>query len=159
MCVAGVNVLTEERRKKGLKGDVYHHAGYPAVAKKASEEDRATKGREPIFIVGHSLGGDAAIAMSEILQKHGVPVTLLVIYDAYAPRVVPSNVRHVINYHQYEALDSAGAKLKLEPGFKGKVENIDVAKESSAIDHFNIDKQESLHEATIKVILARTRRK
>ncbi len=155
----GMNVLTENLRQNGIKADVYNHAGYPAVAKKAIEEYRATKGREPIFIVGHSLGGDAAIAMSEILQKSGVPVTLLVIYDAYAPRVVPSNVRHVINYHQYEALDSPGAKLKLEPGFKGKAENIDVAGESSAIDHFNIDKQKSLHEATIKAIISRTRRK
>jgi thioesterase domain-containing protein len=155
----GMNVLTENLRQNGIKADVYNHAGYPAVAKKAIEEYRATKGREPIFIVGHSLGGDAAIAMSEILQKSGVPVTLLVIYDAYAPRVVPSNVRHVINYHQYEALDSPGAKLKLEPGFKGKAENIDVAGESEGIDHFNIDKQKSLHEATIKAIISRTRRK
>lgn len=155
----GMNVLTDNLRQNGIKADVYNHAGYPAVAKKAIEEYRATKGREPIFIVGHSLGGDAAIAMSEILQKSGVPVTLLVIYDAYAPRVVPSNVRHVINYHQYEALDSPGAKLKLESGFKGKAENIDVAGESSAIDHFNIDKQKSLHEATIKAIISRTRRK
>jgi thioesterase domain-containing protein len=155
----GMNVLTENLRQNGIKADVYNHAGNQAVAKKAIEEYRATKGREPIFIVGHSLGGDAAIAMSETLQKHGVPVTLLVIYDAYAPRVVPSNVRHVINYHQYEALDSPGAKLKLEPGFKGKAENIDVAGESEGIDHFNIDKQKSLHEATIKAIISRTRRK
>ena len=155
----GMNVLTERLRQNGIKADVYNHAGYQSVAQAALKEYKATKGREPIFIVGHSLGGDAAIAMSAILQKYGVPVTLLVIYDAYAPRVVPTNVRHVINYHQYEALDSAGAKLRMEPGFKGKAENINVAGKSEAVDHLNIDKQKSLHDATIKAILARTRRK
>jgi thioesterase domain-containing protein len=155
----GMNVLTENLRRNGIKADVYNHSGYQSVAQMALKEYKATKGREPIFIVGHSLGGDAAIAMSAVLQKYGVPVTVLVIYDAYAPRIVPSNVRHVINYHQYEAEDSAGAKLRTEPGFKGKAENINVAGKSETVDHFNIDKQKSLHEATIKAILARTRRK
>ncbi len=155
----GMNVLTEELRRNGIKADVYNHTGYAAIAAQAAKEYAASKGREPIFIVGHSLGGDAAISMAALLEQQKVPVTLLVIYDAYAPPVVPTNVRRVINYNQYAVQDSPGAKLRTAPGFKGKSEDINVAEKTAGIDHFNIDKQKSLHDATVKAILAQTRRK
>lgn len=155
----GMNVLTDELRRNGIKADVYNHTAYQGVAAQAVAEYRASKGREPVFIVGHSLGADAAISMAAVLEKANVPVTLLVTYDAYAPPIVPSNVRQVINYNQYAAQDSAAAKLRMAPGFKGRVDNVNVAEKVAAVDHFNIDKLESLHQATIKAILARTRRK
>lgn len=155
----GMNTLTNELRRNGIKADVYNHSAYQSVAKQVLQDYKATRGREPVFLVGHSMGGDAAIGVAEILKKYKIPVSLLVTFDAYAPRAVPSNVRHVINYHQYAAEDSAGAKLRTQPDFKGKAENVNVAAKSASVDHFNIDKQRDLHEATIKAILSRTRRK
>lgn len=156
----GMNDLTNELRRNGIKADVYNHAGYEAVARKAINEYRAGRGREPVFIVGHSLGADAAIAMAGLLEQAKVPVALLVTYDPYAPPVVPSNVRQLINYNQYSNQKSPGAVLKQAEGFRGEVANIDVATDlPQAVDHFNIDKQKSLHETTMKAIFAKSRRK
>jgi hypothetical protein len=49
-------------------------------ARKVTKELAAKK--EPVVIVGHSLGADQALIMAKNLKTKGVPVKLVIVYDA-----------------------------------------------------------------------------
>jgi hypothetical protein len=75
-----------------------------------------------------------------------------VIFDATARWPVTSNVRHVINF--YGATDGVGKKLPPGPGFKGKLENINIDTLKQDIGHLNIEKQSAFHKRVINEVLA-----
>jgi hypothetical protein len=60
----------------------------------------------------------------------------LVTLAPYRQNPVPTNVIRAINYYQSSGW---GAPVAVEPGFRGKLSNIDV-REDSTVSHINIDK-------------------
>jgi hypothetical protein len=60
----------------------------------------------------------------------------LVTLAPYRQNPVPVNVMRAINYYQSSGW---GAPVTAEPGFRGKLSNIDV-REDSTVSHINIDK-------------------
>ena len=159
----GMDELAYKIRYNGMESTVHQHTAYRTVAAQAAQKYRSSRRKEPIFIVGHSLGADAAIGMATELAQQRIPVTMLITYDAYAPGVVPTNVRHLINFHQYESEASPGARLQTASGFRGRVENVNVVQKYSSeavtVDHFNIDSFPRIHNDTMRSIFRRSRRK
>jgi len=84
-------------QRSGIPTTVANHGDEPSLAHQAIESYRT--GRvSSIKIVGHSLGGDAAIDMATELARAGVPVQLVVTLDPVSVPGVPSNVRRYANF-------------------------------------------------------------
>ena len=67
-----------------------------AVANQAIRDDR--RDPEPITLIGHSMGGDSAVAFAAYLNAADIPVSLLVTYDpSRFAGYVPPNVQCYIN--------------------------------------------------------------
>ena len=69
----GMDELTDRINRAGVTADVSSYLMWRGVA------DR--RDPEPITIIGHSLGGDAAVKFAERLDAASIPVSLLVTYD------------------------------------------------------------------------------
>ncbi len=94
---------------------------------------------KPIAVVGHSIGGDAAVEFAERLEAAHVPVSPLVTYDPNRfAHSVPSNVRRYINLYQWFNVLGGG---DLEPvrGFHGNYASFNLKNRSEVI-HVNLDK-------------------
>jgi hypothetical protein len=59
-------------------------------------------------------------------------------------------VRHIVNF--YESTGN-GLALSGGPGFRGRLENIDVSKVDDTIGHMNIEKSPRLHTRAISEVL------
>jgi hypothetical protein len=77
-------------------------------------------------------------------------VALIVNFDAVNKIKVPANVRRIINF--YESTGN-GVALDPAPGFKGRLENIDVSKVDTTIGHLNIEKNPKLHAQAVSAVL------
>jgi pimeloyl-ACP methyl ester carboxylesterase len=91
--------LSEFGRKIGRYGiptTVGNHSYRPAFAQEAIRQYKSGRLRS-IMIVGHSLGGAAAVEMAAELGRAGVPVDLVVTLDPVGAAQVPINVRRSVN--------------------------------------------------------------
>ena len=153
----GLDTLSDELKAKGVANTAMNYGGWMGPA--ADIEARWARNRartRPIVLVGHSFGADAAITMAAYLGRKGIPVDLVVIFDATARQPVPANVRHLVNY--YGATDGVGKRLSGGKGFHGRLENINVDKLNSAIGHLDIEKQPAFHRRVIREVLSLYRR-
>ena len=149
----GLDTLSDELKAKGVSNTAMNYSGWLGPA--ADIEKNWAKNRSrtrPIVLIGHSFGADAAVAMAAHLGRDGIPVDLVVIFDATASWRVPANVRHVINF--YGATDGIGKKLTAGKGFHGRLENINVDRLNNAIGHLDIEKQPAFHRRVISEVLA-----
>jgi acetyl esterase/lipase len=56
---------------------------------------------QPITLIGHSAGGDAAVVFAEYLNAADIPVSLLVTYNpTRTAHNVPPNVERYVNVYQ-----------------------------------------------------------
>jgi hypothetical protein len=148
----GLDDLRDELRAHGVPATALSYVGWRSVADQIEAGYAADKRALPVVIVGHSFGGDAALRVSAELGRHGIPVALVVIFDATNGTIpVAANVRHLINY--YSDNDMIGKKLSPGPGFRGQLENIDVDELGRPIFHFNIEKQPAFHQRVIGEIV------
>ena len=149
----GLDTLSDELKAKGITNTAMNYAGWTGPAADIEKRWARDKARTPpIVLVGHSFGADAAMAMAAHLGRDGIPVDLVVIFDATAHWPVTSNVRHLINF--YGASDGVGKKLSPGKGFKGRLENINIDTLHKSIDHLNIEKQRAFHKRVIGEVLA-----
>jgi hypothetical protein len=91
------------------------------------------------------------IDMARALAAHNVRVDLLVTLVPLMQNPVPSNVVRAINYYQSSGV--WGSPLTVDPGFHGKLANIDVA-DDPTIFHMSIDKSARIHSDISREILA-----
>lgn len=149
----GLDTLSSELKAKGVPNTAMNYGGWlgPAadIEKRWGKDKRNTR---PIVLIGHSFGADAAMAMAAHLGRDGIPVDLVVIFDATAHWPVTANVRHLINY--YGATDGVGKKLSPAKGFKGRLENINIDTLKKDIGHLNIEKQRAFHQRVVREVLA-----
>jgi hypothetical protein len=144
----GMDDLAEKLKQRGVKAEVYNHDNWPSIASEVIEaHKRGDKG--PFVFIGHSLGADVLFPLAERLDAENVPVALVVPYDPTASYQVPKNVSYLLNFYQ---LNGWGRKVAPGPGFKGKLENLDLSKDES-IGHGSIDKSARLHALTITRIM------
>jgi len=144
----GMDQLSNRLRAAGVTTTVSNHLTWPRHAEEIAAEFRANPKLPPIIIIGHSLGGNAALGMARHLAARAVPVRLLVIFDATADIPVAANVAEVINLYKR----GRGAELAGMPGFRGTILNDDL---SGRIDagHMNIDENRDLHDLVVAKVL------
>ena len=79
--------------------------------------------------------------MARSLEPHKVSVDLLVTLAPFMQNPIPANVVRAVNYFQSPGW---GAPLTAEPGFHGKLSNVDVG-DDWTIAHISIDKSARIH--------------
>jgi thioesterase domain-containing protein len=153
----GLDDLNNQLHAKGVTNSVVtSYADWTDIANHIVAAYRQDRGHTaPVILMGHSFGADATLEIAGVLADKGVPVALIVNFDAVSETEVPRNVAHVVNF--YESHDN-GLALKPGEGFKGKLENIDVVKLDPEIGHLNIEKSQRLHTRAIAEVLKLLRR-
>jgi len=136
----GLDQIRTDLSSAGVEAIVRNHSAWRSVAAKIVEDYKSGQKRS-VVLIGHSLGANAIISISEELAKNGIRVDLLASFAATAPAPLPANVKHAINYYFSEK--GWGLPLIAGPRFKGKLENRDYSR-AKDIGHFNIDKQRAL---------------
>lgn len=142
----GMDDLAAKIRARGIEATVSNHLAWQSDADSAAAAYKA--GREgPIILIGHSFGADAVMEMADYLDKQGVPVALIVPFDASQSFATPKNVQRIVNITQ------RGAFMTKGPGFHGSLTNMDVSNDPS-IGHLNIDKSPRLHGQVVGYVMA-----
>jgi hypothetical protein len=143
----GMDTLADELNKHSVHATSHSHTDWKAIAERVAADYKAKK-EGPIILVGHSLGADAVMEMADYLGDKGVPVALVVPFDATQSFRAPGNVSRVINFTQRDY-----AYMQPGPGFRGSLSNVDLSSNRD-IDHLNIDKSPELHARVISEVLA-----
>jgi hypothetical protein len=105
----------------------------------------------PIILVGHSMGGDSALAFAQRLNSENIPVSLLVTYDP--TRIaddVPPNVERYINIFQSSNIMGGGNVVQASR-FHGHYASFNL-KDHSEIVHINIEKAERIQEQLVRKV-------
>jgi pimeloyl-ACP methyl ester carboxylesterase len=91
----GLSEFGHRMERRGIPTTVANHGEWPALAPAAIQEYKSGRLRS-IVIVGHSLGGGAAVEMAAALGRADVPVQLVVMLDPVGGSQVSSNVRRSV---------------------------------------------------------------
>jgi hypothetical protein len=145
----GMDRLAEEIRRTGIKADVDTYLMWRPMAEAAIRSYR--RDPVPITIIGHSAGGDSAVAFAEVLNREKIPVSLLVTYDP--TRIaddVPPNVERYINLYQSRNI-MGGGDVTSGRGFHGHYASVNL-RDHYEIVHINIEKAEYLHKQLVTKI-------
>jgi hypothetical protein len=106
---------------------------------------------QPITLIGHSMGGDSALAFAETLNAENIPVSLLVTYDpSRIADDVPPNVERYINIFQSSNF-MGGGNVVQGARFHGHYASYNL-KDHSEIIHINIEKTDRIQEQLITKI-------
>lgn len=132
----GMDDLAAELRRSGMEATVTNHAESERLVN-AIAANYAAGDRQPIVLIGHSLGADAVMLMAASLDRRGVPVDLVVPFDMTGPHEASANIARVVNLTKHFMVTPG-------PGFHGALSNIDLS-QTPGIDHLNIDKSPRLH--------------
>jgi thioesterase domain-containing protein len=147
---SGMDFLQAKLKARGIVGEVHSHAEWDTLAQSAAAKWRGGN-HGPIIIIGHSLGADAAIKMARALGDAQVPVALLVAFSPVDSAPANGNVSRAVTYFQSNS--AWHGQITRGPGFHGALENVDLAT-APDITHFNIEKADRLHAATIAKVVA-----
>ena len=93
----GLSEFGNRMGQRGIPTTIRNHGDWPALAQDAIQQYRSGRLRS-IMIIGHSLGGSAAVQMAAELGRAGVPVQLVVTLDPVGAAQVSSNVRRSVNF-------------------------------------------------------------
>lgn len=134
----GMDKIAKDMEDMGLPVSLYNHSRWQTISAKLIEEYRANpKAVAPVILIGHSLGGDASIVMSNWLALNGVPVRFVVVFDAVAQtHPLIGGIQEVMNFYKPKGY---GQEVKAAPSFNGTINNVDLT-DRKDIDHLNIDK-------------------
>jgi pimeloyl-ACP methyl ester carboxylesterase len=144
----GMDELAAKIVQRGVYATVHNHMAWPMLASEAAADYRA--GREgPIIIIGHSLGGDAALKMADELAQEGVPVKLVVTFDPVSSLIVEGNVGKVVNLY---ISNGWGAPVARGPKFRGTLVNVDL-RDRPDVGHIFIDKSAALHQQVLGYVM------
>jgi len=149
----GMDKLTDRINRTGVTADVSSYLMWRGIADQAISNYR--RDPEPITIIGHSLGGDAAVKFAERLDAAGVPVSLLVTYDPtrFADNLSPNVERYINLYQSSNILVGGGGDVVQGRGFHGHYASFDL-KDLHGIYHTNMEKFGNIHDQLVSKITA-----
>jgi LysM domain len=147
----GMDELAQRINGTGVKATVNSYLVWRGVADQAISDYRGDP--EPIAIIGHSLGGDAAVSFAERLAAVGIPVSLLVTYDPTRfASDVPPNVERYINLYRSHSILGSGNVVQSR-GFHGHYASFDL-KDRPGIYHTNMEKVGDIQDQLVSKIAA-----
>lgn len=156
---SGIDELNVRIGDQGIRSHVYQEVQDVSVAEAIVKAYEKAPRREPLCLIGHSFGADDVIKIARELDKHNIPVDVLITIDPTQPPKVPKNVRVCWNYYQPSVWDGTqmlrGIAVETEPEFNGTLLNMNIRKEYSSLlewdtNHINIDKNKKIHADIIK---------
>jgi hypothetical protein len=147
---SGMDFLQAKLQARGIAGEVHSHNEWDTLAQSAIAKWHGGA-HGPIIIIGHSLGADAAILMAQKLGEAQVPVALLVAFSPVESGPANANVARAVTFFQSNS--AWHGQITKGAGFHGVLESVDLA-EAPGITHFNIEKSDKLHAATIAKVAA-----
>ena len=145
----GMDSLAERIQQAGIPANVQTYLLWRPVVEDAIRDYR--RDPQPITLMGHSMGGDSALAFAERLNAEGIPVSLLVTFDP--TRIaddVPPNVERYINVFQSSNI-MGGGNVVQGSRFHGHYASYNL-KDHNEIVHINIDKSEQIQEQLVTKI-------
>jgi fermentation-respiration switch protein FrsA (DUF1100 family) len=145
----GMDSLAERIEQAGIPASVQTYLLWRPVLEAAIRDYQ--RDPQPITLIGHSMGGDSALAVAEWLNAEGIPVSLLVTFDP--TRIaddVPPNVERYINVFQSTNI-MGGGNVVQGSRFHGHYASYNL-KDHSEIVHTNIDKSEQIQEQLVTKI-------
>jgi hypothetical protein len=145
----GIDKLNDRIRHTGVAASVQTYLLWRAAADQAIQDYR--RDPEPITLIGHSMGGDSALAFAQRLNNENIPVSLLVTYDP--TRIaddVPPNVERYINIFQSSNIMGGGNVVQASR-FHGHYASFNL-KDHSEIVHINIEKADRIQEQLVRKI-------
>ena len=147
----GMDELAQRINRTGVTATVNPYLVWRGVADQAITDYRGDP--EPIAIIGHSLGGDAAVAFAEHLAAVGIPVSLLVTYDPtrFASNVPPNVERYINLYRSHSVLGSGDVVQGRD--FHGHYASFDL-KDRPGIYHTNMEKVADIQDQLVSKIAA-----
>jgi pimeloyl-ACP methyl ester carboxylesterase len=93
----GLSEFGSRMGQRGIQTTVRNYGDWQALAQEAIQQYKSGRLRS-IMIVGHSLGGSAAVEMAAELGRAGIPVQLVVTLDPVGGSEVSPNVRRSVNF-------------------------------------------------------------
>jgi hypothetical protein len=136
----GMDTLAARLNRHGYIARVHSTNGWRSTVRQITE--RYSRGeKDLVVLIGHSLGANATIQAADELNRHSIPVMLIVTFDATQPRPVPRNVSHLVNFYQNNGF---GRRISPGPGFQGELTNINLTADRS-LSHTTIDEAPRLH--------------
>jgi LysM repeat protein len=145
----GMDSLADRIRHAGVATSVQTYLLWRAAVDQAIQDYR--RDPAPIVLIGHSMGGDSALAFAQRLNNENIPVSLLVTYDP--TRIaddVPPNVERYINIFQSSNFMGGGNVVQASR-FHGHYASFNL-KDHSEIIHINIEKAERIQEQLVRKI-------
>jgi hypothetical protein len=140
--------IAEQLRSKGIRAEAMSHLAWKSTIDKIVKERESGQANR-LVLIGHSQGANNAIDMARELEKHGVQVDLIITLVPWLQNPVPTNVARAVNYYQSPGW---GSPLTAEPGFKGEIDNRNIAGDWGTL-HITIDKTTKIQEAVIAEVL------
>ena len=139
----GMDQLADRITRTGVAATINSHLMWRNIATQAINDYR--RDPKPITVIGHSIGGDAAVEFAETLGAAHVPVALLVTYDpTRAAGRIPANVERYINLYQSSNF-LGGGDLAPGGGFHGHYASYNL-KDRPDVVHINMDKFDRIQE-------------
>lgn len=146
----GMDKLAERITRAGLSASVSTYLTWRGVADQAIQDYR--RDPAPITLIGHSMGGDSALAFAEALNAQNIPVGLLVTYDpSRIADDVPPNVQRYINIYQSDNI-MGGGNVVQGSRFHGHYASYNL-KDHSEIVHINIEKADRIQEQLVTKVV------
>jgi len=142
----GMDKLADRIKSIGITSSVDTYLVWRGIADEAIRDYR--RDPEPITLIGHSMGGDSALAFAERLNSENIPVSLLVTYDpSRIADDVPPNVERYINIYQSSNF-MGGGNVVQGSRFHGHYASYNL-KDHGEIIHINIEKTDHIQEQLV----------
>jgi LysM domain len=142
----GMDKLADRIKRVGIPASVDTYLMWRPVVAQAIRDYR--RDPQPIILIGHSMGGDAALAFAETLNAENIPVSLLITYDpSRIADDVPPNVERYINIFQSTNMMGGGNVVQGQR-FHGHYASYNL-KDHNEIIHVNIEKTDRIQEQLV----------
>lgn len=145
----GLDGVASELKAHGVDAEVAGHLSWQNEVTEILRE-RAAGRTGPLILIGHSQGANNVIDMARMLESSHVTIDLLITLSPFMQNRVPANVVKAINYYQAPGW---GQALEAEPGFHGKLINVNLA-DDPTISHIGMDKSTKVQSEILREISA-----
>lgn len=135
----GIDKLAKKLNAAGISASVHSWADRRSIEAEAVSRYRAGEYCGPVFLVGHSLGGNSANAMAVRLRKNHVPVGYVATIDPTDATPGPTGVPA----DNFRSWDIRARKIRGATDFKRK-----------DLNHIQIDKDKKVHDRIIAMCLS-----
>lgn len=129
----GLDRMAKDLAKVRIKAEVHGHLNGSGIRSKILRQRAgSSRKRQKLVLVGHSFGGNAALAIARQLRAKDIRVDLVVTVDPTRSGPVSDNVRRYVNY--YFPGNGLGAKLSAKGTLDKRIKNIDMRKHVDVAD-------------------------